>query len=53
MKNLNTGVTVKSDLPIDFINEQIIPEWGLSVTVESSESSGSGSCSFGVEWGRK
>ena len=47
MKNLNTGVTVKSDLPIDFINEQIIPNGAcLLQQSESSESSGSGSCSF-------
>jgi len=50
MKNLNTGVTVKSDLPIDFINEQIIPEWGLSVTVKAVNPPGPDPVVSGVEW---
>ncbi|MEZ5014822.1 MAG: hypothetical protein R2794_11070 [Chitinophagales bacterium] len=35
LTNLTEGTTVVSDFPINFVNEQIIPEWGLSVTVHA------------------
>jgi hypothetical protein len=50
MTNLTTGETVKSDFPIDFINEQIIPEWGLAVTVKAVNPPGADPDIEGVEW---
>lgn len=35
--NLSTGDTVFSDHAIDFPNEQLIPEWGISISVEQTE----------------
>lgn len=35
LTNKTTGEVVKSDFPINFVNEQILPQWGLSVTVKS------------------
>jgi len=33
LSNLTEGTSVVSDFPINFINEQVITDWGLSVTV--------------------
>lgn len=33
LTNLTDLSTVVSDFPVNFVNEQVIPEWGLSVTV--------------------
>lgn len=35
LTNLTDGIAVTSDFPINFVNEQIIPIWGLSVTVKN------------------
>jgi hypothetical protein len=41
---------VKSDLPISFINEQIIPDWGLAVTIKAVNPPGPDPSIAGVEW---
>lgn len=33
LTNLTEGVSVVSDFPINFVNEQVITDWGLAVTV--------------------
>lgn len=33
LTNLTEGTSVVSDFPINFVNEQVIADWGLSVTV--------------------
>lgn len=35
LTNLTDGNSVVSDFPINFVNEQVIPDWGLSVTVHN------------------
>lgn len=50
MTNTSTGVSVKSDLPINFINEQIIPDWGLAVTIKAVNPPGPDPDIAGVEW---
>lgn len=40
LTNLTTGEVVNSDFPINFVNEQIIPEWGLAVTVKAVDPPG-------------
>ena len=50
MTNLSSGVSVKSDLPISFINEQIIPDWGLAVTIKAVNPPGPNPSIAGVEW---
>jgi len=35
LTNLTDGNIVVSDFPINIVNEQVIPEWGLSVTVKN------------------
>lgn len=35
LTNVTSGESVVSDFPINFINEQVIPDWGISVTVKS------------------
>lgn len=36
LTNLTEGTTVVSDFPVNFINEQIITDWGLAVTVHNT-----------------
>lgn len=35
--NINTGEVIESDHTINFGNEQLIPEWGISIWVEQTE----------------
>ncbi len=35
LTNLTEGTSVVSDFPINFVNEQVISDWGLSVTVRN------------------
>lgn len=43
LTNLTDGSFVVSDFPINFVNEQIIPEWGLAVTVHNVNEPGGSS----------
>lgn len=45
LHNITTGDTVWSDKGIHIPREQLIPEWGISVWVEQTEYSGTGSAS--------
>jgi hypothetical protein len=40
LTNLSTGVTINSDSTIDYDNEQLIPDWGLSVYVKTARNPG-------------
>lgn len=35
LTNLTEGVSIQSDFPINFVNEQVITDWGLAVTVHN------------------
>ncbi len=35
LTNLTENVSIMSDFPINFVNEQVIQEWGLAVTVKN------------------
>ncbi len=35
LTNLGDGSFVVSDFPVNFVNEQVIPDWGLAVTVHN------------------
>ncbi|MBK7108707.1 MAG: hypothetical protein IPH61_06060 [Bacteroidetes bacterium] len=48
--NLTSGESVKSDFPIGFKNEQIIPDWGLAVTIKGVYPPGPNPAVAGVEW---
>ncbi len=40
LKNLTTGETVTSDFNLDYLNEQLIPDWGLKVYIEQLRNPG-------------
>ncbi|MFN0275693.1 MAG: hypothetical protein ACKVPJ_08105 [Chitinophagales bacterium] len=40
LTNTTSGESIVSDFPISFVNEQVLPEWGLSVTVKSVNNPG-------------
>lgn len=48
LENLNTGEVISSEKTIDFRNEQLIPEWGISITIEQYDGY-SENCSEGNE----
>jgi hypothetical protein len=37
LENLTTGVTINSDRTIEVGNEQLLPEWGISITIEQQQ----------------
>jgi len=42
LTNLTTGVVVNSDFNLDYLNDQLIPDWGLKVYVEQVRNPGGG-----------
>ena len=40
LKNITTGEVVNSDFNLDYLNEQLIPDWGLKVYVEQGRNPG-------------